>query len=409
MRQMAERARGAARELAALSGDERAGLLRGMAAGIDAGTSDILLANAQDIEDAKAAGLSGALVDRLLLTEERVRAMAAGVREVAAQRDPLEEVLEEFTRPNGLVMRKVRAALGVIVVVYESRPNVTADAAAICLKAGSAVILLGGKESLRSNHAILAAMRGALEAVPDAAQMVESSDREAVHALLRMDDVVDLVVPRGGEELIRAVAEHARVPVLKHYKGVCHVYVDGAADLEMALQIAVNAKCQRPGVCNAMETLLVAEGVAGAFLPRVGRALRERGVELRADARAKALLPDAIAASEEDWSTEYLDLILTVGVVDDVGAAIAHINRYGSNHSDVIVTRDEAAAARFTREVDSAVVYVNASSRFTDGAEFGKGAEIGISTGKLHARGPCGVEELTTYKYVVTGSGQVRT
>jgi glutamate-5-semialdehyde dehydrogenase len=301
--------------------------------------------------------------------------------------------------------------LGVIAMIYESRPNVTADAAALCLKAGNAVILRGGSEALRSNRAVLEAMLagGASHGLPDdAIQLVGCADRAAVHELLKLDSLVDLVIPRGGEGLIHAVAEHSRIPVLKHYKGVCHVYIDRAADLAMARRIAVNAKCQRPGVCNAMETLLVDELVADRFLPDLAGDLREHGVELRGDPGAASLVPGLEPVREDDWSREYLDLVLNVGVVAGVDAAVDHINRYGSHHTDVIVTGDEETARRFTRDVDSATVAVNASSRFTDGFEFGMGAEIGISTDKLHARGPCGVEELTTYKYVVHGTGQIR-
>jgi glutamate-5-semialdehyde dehydrogenase len=296
-------------------------------------------------------------------------------------------------------------------MIYEARPNVTADAAGLCLKAGNAVILRGGSEAHASNTAIVEALdEGARSAgLPASAiQLVPTTDRDAVAALLRMDEHIDLVIPRGGESLIRAVAEQSRVPVLKHYKGVCHVYVDKAADLEMALRIVINAKCQRPGVCNAMECLLVHQAVADPFLPRAARALLEQRVEIRGDAETRRLVPQAVAATEADWSTEYLDLILSCRVVPDLDAAIEHIERYGTHHSDVIVTADPDAARRFTREVDSAAVYVNASSRFTDGAEFGLGAEIGISTDKLHARGPCGLEALTTYKYVIEGNGQVR-
>ena len=337
--------------------------------------------------------------------------MAQGMREVARLRDPIGEEMSVTRRPNGLVIRKVRVPLGVLAVIYESRPNVTADAAGLCFKASNAVILRGGSEALASNTAILDAMlaAGASAGLPeDAIQLVPTTDRAAVHALLQMDQYLDLVIPRGGESLIRAVAQQSKVPVLKHYKGVCHVYVDRAADLDMAMSIALNAKCQRPGVCNAMETLLVHEAVADEFLPRVGEALVAKGVEIRGDAHTCRLIPQAGPATESDWSEEYLDLILAVRVVGDLAAAVAHIERYGTHHSDVIVTADDDGAQRFTHEVDSATVYVNASSRFTDGYEFGLGAEIGISTGKLHARGPCGLEELTTYKYIIQGTGQIR-
>ena len=351
------------------------------------------------------------MLDRLRRDGSRIEAMAAGLRTVAALPDPFGAELGIVRRPNGLVIRKVRVPLGTIAVIYESRPNVTADAAALCFKAGNAVILRGGSEAATSNAAIHDAITagGRDAGLPDhAIQFVRTTDRAAVRALLRMDEVLDLVIPRGGESLIRAVAEQSRVPVLKHYKGVCHVYVDRTAELDMALAIVVNAKCQRPGVCNAMETLLVHEAIAETFLPRAAALLASEGVEIRGDSVTRRLVPGANPASESDWSEEYLDLILSVRVVDDLQTAIDHIERHGTRHSDVIVTTDDDAARQFTREVDSAAVYVNASCRFTDGAEFGLGAEIGISTDKLHARGPCGIEELTTYKYIIEGTGQVR-
>ncbi|MHC5002745.1 MAG: glutamate-5-semialdehyde dehydrogenase [Planctomycetota bacterium] len=408
---MCRRSADAARRVADLDAETRAGILRAMAGGIVDAAPAIATANAADLEDGERAGLSAAMLDRLRLTPDRIEAMAEGIRQVAALDDPIGRELSVVTRPNGLRIAKVSVPLGVVAMIYESRPNVTADAAAVCLKAGNAAILRGGSEALRSNQAILEAMvaAGAERGLPeDAVQLVPIADRAAVRELLKMDQFVDLVIPRGGEGLIRTVAELSRVPVLKHYTGVCHVYVDRRADLEMARRIAVNAKCQRPGVCNAMETLLVHRDVAESFLPTVAAELSERGVELRGDERVRALVPGAGSATEDDWSREYLDLILSVRVVDGLDDAIDHITRYGSRHSDVIVTADEAAADRFTRLVDSATVYVNASSRFTDGFEFGMGAEIGISTDKLHARGPCGVAELTTYKYVVRGDGQIR-
>ncbi len=379
-----------------------------MAAAVIESQDSILAANTRDCESAKAAGLSAALIDRLLLDPSRVEAMASGIRQVAALPDPFRVDLAVVRRPNGLTIRKVPVPLGVVAVIYESRPNVTADAAAVCFKAGNAVILRGGSEAAASNAAIREAMTAVVALPADAIQMVPTTDRAAVRALLGLDQMIDLVIPRGGESLIRAVAEQSRIPVLKHYKGVCHVYVDRAADLDMALAIAVDAKCRRPGVCNAMETLLVHEAVAEAFLPRLADAMDAEGVELRGDERTRALVPIASPASEGDWSEEYLDLVLAVRVVGDLEAAMSHIDQYGTRHSDVIVTADLKAARRFTTEVDSAAVYVNASCRFTDGAEFGLGAEIGISTDKLHARGPCGVEELTTYKYVIEGHGQLR-
>jgi glutamate-5-semialdehyde dehydrogenase len=382
-----------------------------MAAALTDRRAAILAANAADVAAAESAGMSAALLDRLRLDPARLAAMAEGVRQVAALGDLVGRELASYRRPNGLVIRKVRVPMGVILMIYESRPGVTADAAALTLKAGSAVILRGGSEAARSNQAIHQALLagGATAGLPPhAVALVTDPDRGVVHRLLAMEGLIDLVIPRGGETLIRAVAEHSRIPVLKHYKGVCHVYVDRAADLDMAAAIVINAKCQRPGVCNAMECLLVHEAVAVPFLPRLGRELGRRGVELRGDERTRALVPGARAATEADWSTEYLDLIMSVRVVPDLDAAIEHIERYGTRHSDVIVTADDAAAACFCAEVDSAAVYVNASTRFTDGFEFGFGAEIGISTDKLHARGPCGVEELMTYKYVIEGTGQVR-
>ncbi len=409
--EMSRRAAAAARGLTALDTTGKNRILEAMSEGIASSGEKIATANARDVAAAKAAGLSPAVLDRLLLDPQRIEAMAQGMREVARLRDPIGEEMSVTRRPNGLVIRKVRVPLGVLAVIYESRPNVTADAAGLCFKASNAVILRGGSEALASNTAILDAMlaAGASAGLPEnAIQLVPTTDRAAVHALLQMDQYLDLVIPRGGESLIRAVAQQSKVPVLKHYKGVCHVYVDRAADLHMAMSIALNAKCQRPGVCNAMETLLVHEAVADEFLPPVGEALVAKGVEIRGDAHTCRLIPQAGPATESDWSEEYLDLILAVRVVGDLAAAIAHIERYGTHHSDVIVTADDDGAQRFTHDVDSATVYVNASSRFTDGYEFGLGAEIGISTGKLHARGPCGLEELTTYKYIIQGTGQIR-
>jgi glutamate-5-semialdehyde dehydrogenase len=408
---MGRRARVASRAVAALAPGTKRGIVEAMARALETGSETIQRVNAEDVEAARQAGLATAMIDRLRLDHERVTAMAEGLRQVASLEDPVGDVLDVIERPNGLRIRKVRVPLGVIAMVYESRPNVTADAAALCFKAGNAVILKGGSEALATNQTILAAIReggGPAGLPPDAIQLVPTADREAVQRLLRLDECIDLVIPRGGEGLIRAVAEHATVPVLKHYKGVCHVFVDSAADLEMALTIVENAKCQRPGVCNALETLLVHEAIAARFLPAVAERLAARGVELRGDEVARSLLSGIATATEEDWSAEYLDLILAIRVVRDLEAAIDHIERYGSHHSDVIVTGDGEHAARFTQAVDSATVYVNASSRFTDGGEFGMGAEIGISTDKLHARGPCGIEELTTYKYVIEGTGQIR-
>jgi glutamate-5-semialdehyde dehydrogenase len=403
-------AREGARRLVSMSTAEKDAAVRAMAGGIRAGAGAIVSANAQDMGAGRRAGLSDAMLDRLLLTPARVEAIAVALDEIAALPDPVGAILETNIRPNGLVIEKVRVPIGVLLIIYESRPNVTADAAALCFKAGNAVILRGGKEAARSNRAILDAMLAPLgDGFPQGViQLVPTTDRAAVGALLGMADRIDLVIPRGGEGLIRAVAEQSKIPVLKHSKGVCHVHVDRDADLDIALSIAVNAKCQRPGVCNAMETLLVHRCVAAEFLPRFFEATRPFNVELRGCRRTCAILPGAVPATEADWAEEYLDQICAVRVVDDLTQAIEHIARHGSHHSDAIVTRDDAAAERFLREIDSAAVYVNASTRFTDGAAFGKGAEIGISTDKLHARGPCGLEELTTYKYVIRGSEQVR-
>ncbi len=409
--EMGRRAAVAAPRLAALTRTDKDRILGAMAEALPGRASAILAANERDHEAAAAAGSSAALLDRLRLDEHRIEAMAEGLRQVARLADPVGDELAVTRRPNGLVIRKVRVPLGVVVMIYESRPNVTADAAGLCFKSGNAVILRGGSEAIESNRAIFESLveAGTPAGLPEhAIQLVPTTDRAAVKMLLELEGLVDLVIPRGGESLIRAVAEQSRVPVLKHYKGVCHVYVDRAADLDMALAIAVNAKCQRPGVCNAMETLLVHEDVASRFLPRIGEQLTAHGVEIRGDERTCGLVTGARPATEADWPREYLDLILSVRIVPDLQAAIDHIERYGTHHSDVIVTNDRSAADRFTREVDSAAVFVNASSRFTDGAEFGLGAEIGISTDKLHARGPCGLEALTTYKYVIEGTGQVR-
>ncbi len=411
IRTLGDQALAASRRMVRLSTRKKNAVLLAMADAVDRQRSLIQAANAQDIAAARAAGLSGAMLDRLTLTDVRIDAMVTGIREVAALADPVGKKLWKRTRPNGLVIEKRRVPLGVIVIIYESRPNVTADAAVLCLKTANAVILRGGKEAFHSNLAIVRALQegGAAAGMPRyAVQLVETTDREAVRELVQMDDRVDVVIPRGGESLIRAVVDLARVPVLKHYKGVCHVFVDADADFEQALAIVENAKCQRPGVCNALETLLVHGQAAAAFLPKLAALAVRRAVTLRGCAATRACIPGCEPAGEEDWYAEYLDLILAVRVVRDVQAAIQHINTYGSHHSDAIVTRNSRHAKLFLKEVDSAAVYVNASTRFTDGGEFGMGAEMGISTDKLHARGPMGLEELTTYKYVVTGSGQIR-
>jgi glutamate-5-semialdehyde dehydrogenase len=410
--EMGRRARAAARSLALCSKDKKNAALMAIADALEAAKAEIIAANAQDLEAAPGYGLNAAAVDRLRLDAARIRAMAQGVREVADLPDPCGEILREWTRPNGMKITKIRVPIGVVGIIYESRPNVTADAAVLCLKSGNACILRGGKEALHSNSAIARALSaGAVNAglSADVIQLVPFTDREGVRLLAEMDRYLDVIVPRGGHALIEAVVEHARMPVIKHYHGVCHVYVDRAADLAMAEQIAVNAKCQRPGVCNAMETLLVHRDVAEKFLPVVAKALRDQGVELRGDRRTCEVLgAEAKPAREEDWTTEYLDLILSIRVVDSLEDAVDHIENYGSHHSDAIVTTDTAAARQFLAAVDSAAVFWNVSTRFSDGGEFGFGAEIGISTDKLHARGPMGLEELTTYKYLVTGEGQVR-
>ena len=408
---MGDRAVAAAHALALCSTRKKNAMLEAMADELELQRAGLKQANAVDMEAARLAGLSGALLDRLQLTDARIDAMIKGINDVAALKDPVGQRISRWMRPNGLDIQKIRVPIGVIAIIYESRPNVTADAAVLCLKASNAVILRGGSEALRSNQAIAAALQagGEKKGLPACAiQLVGTTDRDAVRELVQLEGRVDLAIPRGGESLIRAVVEQAYVPVIKHYKGVCHVYVDASADFAMALDICENAKCQRPGVCNAIEKVLVHEAVAAQFLPQLAARLGAHKVELRGSAAARAIVPAMTPATEEDWSAEYLDLILTVGLVKDVHAATAHINHYGSHHSDAIIAADEAAQKAFTEEVDSATVYVNASTRFTDGGEFGMGAEIGISTDKLHARGPMALEELTTYKYVIWGSGQVR-
>lgn len=411
IRSQALACRDAAPAIAALDAAAKAVLLRDMADALEARRADILAANARDMQQAAAKGVQGAMLDRLRLDEARVAGIAAALREVAALPDPVGTVTRRETRPNGLVVERVRIPLGVVAMIYEARPNVTADAAALCLKAGNAVILRGGSEAIHSNTAIAAALHDALRAhgLPEAAvALVGDLRRETMVELLQLADIVDLAIPRGGEGLIRFVAEHARVPVIKHYKGVCHLYVDRAADPRLALDLLVDGKTSRPGVCNALETLLVHRDVADAFLPQAAQALRERGVELRGDEASRARVPDMQPATDDDYAAEFLDLILAVRVVDGLDEAIAHIRRYGSDHTEVIATRDEAAARRFVQAIRSAVVMVNASSRFSDGGELGLGAEIGISTTRLHAYGPMGAEALTVERFVVRGDGQVR-
>ena len=409
---LARRASEASRSLGRTSLEERREGLLAMASALERGASDIVAANALDLQAAVEGGVSAPMRDRLRMDAAGVAKLAAAVREVADQPDPLGEVSDRSVRPNGLQVGRRRIPLGVVAMIYESRPNVTADAAALCVKSGNAVILRGGKEALNSNRAIADALRGGLAttAVPaDAVQLIPTPDRSAVDVLLSQDDYVDLVIPRGGEGLIRAVTEKSRIPVLQHYKGVCHVYVDEWANGEMAKEIVVNAKVQRPGVCNALETLLVHRAVASGMLPDLATALRDSGVELRGCPTTLEILGgQATPATESDWDEEYLDLVLAVRVVDDMEAAIDHIERHGSAHTEAIVTNDEAAAERFVGAVQSSTVLVNASTRFADGGELGLGAEIGISTSKLHAFGPMGARELTTRKFVVFGTGQVR-
>lgn len=422
MTRLAAGAKRASRELAKLTTAEKNACLMAMADALEQNAPALKSANALDMDVGAKLGLSAAMLDRLKLDDKRVASMAKGLREVAALPDPVGRVLDDRVRPNGLRLQKISTPIGVVVIIYESRPNVTADAASLCFKSGNATILRGGKEALNSNQLIARTMidaaRRQLPTFPDhAIQVVSTPDREAIPALLSLTQYVDLCMPRGGEGLIRAVAECSKVTVIKHYKGVCHVYVDGQAEPAMATEIVMNAKCQRPAVCNAMETLLLDRTIAGRFLPGIVEHLGAKHVQLRVDAEAEAILKSTVRnpqseirrATEQDWFTEYNDYILNIRVVDGVGAAIDHINHYGSAHSDSIVTRNEVAAERFLAEVDSATVYWNASTRFTDGGEFGMGAEIGISTDKIGARGPMGLEELTSYKWVGIGSGQVRT
>ena len=415
---LGEAARATARILAVTSAEVKNAALLAMAESLLAESSSILAANALDLEAGKKNGLSDAMLDRLRLDEKRLEAMASGIRTAASLPDPVGRVLKEWTKENGLTFQKISVPIGVIGIIFESRPNVTSDAAVLCLKAGNAVILRGGSEAIHSNKAIAAALQtGAAKAgLPAAAiQLVPVTHREAVRILCEMDRHLDCMIPRGGKGLIETVARHARMPVIKHYDGICAVYIDKAADLSMARDIIVNAKCQRPGVCNAAETLLLHRDIAAAFLADGGKALLDHGVELHCDAAARSLLPDDLKAnalikeaSEEDFRTEFLALILAVKVVESLEGAIAHIESHGSHHSDAIVTSDAATAEKFLQGVDSATVYWNASTRFTDGGEFGFGCEIGISTDKLHARGPMALEELTSYKYLIRGSGQIR-
>ncbi len=413
MEALGARARAAARAMARAPTAAKDAALAAMAQAIEDQAARLAEANARDLEAGRARGLDAALLDRLELTPARIAAMAEGLRQIAALPDPVGEVTELRFRPSGIQVGRMRVPLGVIGIIYESRPNVTADAAGLCLKAGNAAILRGGSEAIHSNRAIAACIRGGLEAAglpADAVQVVETTDRAAVGALLRMKAYVDVIVPRGGKGLIERVSRESEIPVIKHLDGVCHVYIDDRADLEKAVRVAYNAKTQRYGTCNTMETLLVAEGVAERVLPELARRYREAGVELRGCPRARVILGEEAVrpATEDDWRAEYLAPILAVRVVAGLDEAIAHIETYGSHHTDAIVTEDWSRARRFLREVDSSSVMVNASTRFADGFEYGLGAEIGISTDKLHARGPVGLEGLTTLKWIVLGDGHVR-
>ena len=406
------RARAASRALVNLTSDQKNAILQAMADEIMARQDSILAANALDLSRAEQNGLSKAMIDRLTLDPKRLKTIADAVREVAMLPDPVGELLTEWTRPNGLHIRKVRVPIGVIGIIFESRPNVTTDAASLCFKTSNATILRGGSEAIDSNRALATALQagGERAGLPaDSIQLIPFTDRSSVEHMAKMDQFIDLIIPRGGKGLIEKVVSTARMPVIKHYDGVCHVYVHADADFEMAANIISNSKCQKPGVCNALETVLVHRDAAAAFYPIIGKRLAEAKVELRGDPEALAHLGvPAKVATDEDWSTEYLDLILSAKTVSGINEAIAHINHYGSHHTDSIITRDATVAARFQHEVDSAVVLHNASTRFNDGGEFGFGAEIGISTDKLHARGPMGLDELCSYKYLVAGDGQIR-
>jgi glutamate-5-semialdehyde dehydrogenase len=408
--EMGRKARAAALTLAVLSEEEKNEILKAMAGGIRAAAPKILEANSRDLAAGEERGLTSAMLDRLRLDAERLEAVAAGVEKVATLPDPVGEILGEWDRPNGICIQQLRVPIGVIGIIYESRPNVTSDAAVLCLKSGNATILRGGSEAIHSNRALAEALQsgGERAGLPDGAiQLIPFTDRESVSVMAGMDKYLDLIIPRGGKGLIETVVSLARMPVIKHYDGICHAYVHLHAHQEMAVKIVVDSKTQKPSVCNALETLLVDEAIAGEFLPKVASALAEKNVELRGDAATCAII-EARPAVDEDWSTEYLDYILAVKVVPSMKAAIDHINEYSSQHTEVIITRDESAAEAFLRQIDSACVFHNVSTRFSDGEEFGFGAEIGISTDKLHARGPMGLRELTSYQYRVRGEGQLK-
>ena len=409
---LADRALAASRSLAMSSGQQRNDALRAMAKAIRTSKAELQQANAKDLEAGQANGLSPAMLDRLELTDARIESMAASVEQIADQPDPVGKVIEGRVLDNGIKLQKLRVPIGVVLIIFESRPNVTSDAAALCLKSGNATVLRGGKEAMHSNQAIAKCVQQGIESAgidPAAVQLVETTDRAAVGALLKMEGKIDLCIPRGGESLIRAVVEQAHIPVIKHYTGNCHVYIDSAADESMAIEICVNAKTQRTGVCNAAETLLFhADAAANGILAKVCEALAEQGVEIRGDAQTQAVFAGAKTATDEDWATEFLDKIVAVRVVDSLEQAAQHINFYGSKHTDAIVTGDLAAADRFVKTIDTANAFVNCSTRFSDGGQYGLGAEIGISTDKLHARGPMGADDLTTTKWVAYGSGQTR-
>ena len=405
--QMGRQARAAAYQLAALTSDEKNVILRAMATAIRKAAPELLAANAKDLEAGRAKGLSSAMLDRLMLNGERIETMAAGIDQVATLPDPTGEIMDAWERPNGIRISQTRVPIGTIGIIYESRPNVTADAAVLCFKTGNATILRGGSEAIHSNVTIAAALAEA--GGPDhAIQLIPFTDRESVAVLAGMDKWLDLIIPRGGKGLIETVVSLARMPVIKHYDGICHLFADKDADFEMATALTVNSKTQKPGVCNALEVLLVHRDIAAEFLPKVAAALREKNVEIRGCTEVLQIIPDVVTATDEDWNTEFLELILAIKIVDSLGEAVSHINEHGSHHTDVIVTRDETTAERFLSSVDSACVFHNVSTRFADGGEFGFGAEIGISTDKLHARGPMGLRELTSYQYRVRGNGQMK-
>jgi len=411
IRKIAQNAKNASRVLATLSTEEKDKALLVIAREIKKNKSKVLSANTIDIENAKKSKLSPALIDRLTLTSERIENICKSLKQLTKLLDPVGKILSKTTRPNKLRIEKISVPIGVIGIIYESRPNVTVDAASLCLKAGNAVILRGGKESINSNIALYQIMINSLRKtkVPsNSIQMIKSTDRKIVNHMLKMDKYIDLIIPRGGKGLIEFVVKNSTIPVIKHSDGICHIYVDKDADIDIAKAVCLNAKVQRPGVCNAMETLLVHRDIAKVFLPQMIDMFKNAKVEIRGCKKTKEIVPEIKQAKKEDWSTEYLDLILSIKIVSSEQEAIDHINTYGSCHSDAIITKTSSSADKFLKEVDSATVYVNSSIRFTDGGEFGLGAEIGISTGKLHARGPMGLEELTTYKYLVFGKGQVR-